>query len=157
MSKPQPSQQQLAQQQQYLRTRVMTATPEQLQLMLYDGAVRFAEAARSALDRRDLEGVFANVTKAQAIVTELLGSLRPAHAADLCGRLAAEYRYVYRKLVEVGFHHSRASADEAITVLRHQRETWALLLEQMGREKAAGRSRGMAMVPTVSAGLSIAA
>jgi flagellar protein FliS len=142
---------------QYLRTRVMTATPEQLQMMLYDGAIRFTEAARSALDRRDLEAVFRNVTKAQAIVTELLSGLRPAHGADLCGRLAAEYRYVYRKLVEVGFQHSGESADAAIDVLRNQRETWALLLEKRGQEKADGRTRGMPSAPVVSAGLSIAA
>jgi flagellar protein FliS len=143
--------------QQYLRTRVMTATPEQLQLMLYDGAVRFTEAARSALDRRDLEGVHANVTKAQAIVTELLSSLRPTHGVELCSRLAGLYRHVYRKLIEVGYNHRPESADEALEALRHQRETWSLLLEQMGREKAAGRARGTTAHPTVSAGLSIAA
>ena len=157
LSNPAPSPQQLAQQQQYLRTRVMTATPEQLQMMLYDGAVRFAEAARAALDRQDREAVFTNVTKAQAVVTELMTGLRPTHGAEVCSRLAGLYRYAYHKLVEVGFHHSAEAADAAVTVLRHQRDTWALLLEQMGHEKAAGRSRGEAFAPTVAAGLSIAA
>ena len=36
--------------QNYLRMRVMTATPEQLQMMLYDGAIRFAEQGRAALE-----------------------------------------------------------------------------------------------------------
>ena len=73
--------------QHYLRSRVMTATPEQLQLMLYDGAVRFAEAARSALARRDLEAVQANVGRTQAIVNELMSGLRPhLGSADLCSR-----------------------------------------------------------------------
>lgn len=34
-------------------TRVFTATPEQLQMMLYDGAIRFAEQARPALEKKD--------------------------------------------------------------------------------------------------------
>ena len=145
-------------QQHYLQARVMTATPEQLQMMLYDGAVRFTEGARAALDRRDLEAVFTNVTRAQAIVTELLGGLRPSHGSTLCGRLAAEYRYVFRKLIEVGFQHSVHSADDALAVLRHQRATWAMLLEQMGHEKAAGRRIGVTtFTPVASAGLSMSA
>lgn len=144
--------------QQYLRTRVMTATPEQLQLMLYDGAVRFTEAAKAALDRRDLEAVHVNVSKAQAIVTELLSGLRPTHGAGLCGRLAGVYQYVYRKLIEVGFDHRADSAEAALIVLRHQRDSWVLLLEQMGHEKAASRRRGIATHASAApAGLSIAA
>ena len=145
--------------QHYLRSRVMTATPEQLQMMLYDGALRFAEAARSALARRDLEAVQANVGRTQAIVNELMSGLRPQlGSADLCSRLGGQYRYTFRKLIEVAFDHRTDSADAAVAMLRHQRQTWVLLLEQMGREKAAGRSRGVVVHhPTVSAGLSIAA
>ncbi len=135
----------------------MTATPEQLQMMLYDGAVRFTEAARSALDRRDLEAVHENVTRAQAIVTEMLTGLRPTADQAVCGRLASLYRFVYRKLVEVGFDHRPESADEALDVLRHQRETWALLLERVGHHKAAGRAKGHAMSAGVTAGLSMSA
>ena len=42
-------------QQNYLRTKVLTATPEQLQLMLYDGAIRFAEQAKVALLNKNYE------------------------------------------------------------------------------------------------------
>ncbi len=156
MATPNPSASHNAQQ--YLRTRVMTATPEQLQLMLYDGAVRFTEAAKAAVDRRDLEAVHFNVSKAQAIITELLTGLRPAHGADLCGRLAGVYQFVYRKLIEVGFDHRADSAEAALIALRHQRDSWILLLEKMGQEKAAGRKRGVAMHASAApVGLSIAA
>ena len=157
-SKPSPSHQQLAQKQQYLRTRVMTATPEQLQLMLYDGAIRFTEAARDALGRRDLEAVHTNVTRGPSDRDR--AAERPAagpHGAEVCSRLAGLYRHVFRQLIDVGFHHTERAADEALTVLRHQRATWAMLLEQVGREKAAGRVRGQAYAPAVSMGLSIAA
>ncbi len=156
MATPNPHASQNAQQ--YLRTRVMTATPEQLQLMLYDGAVRFTEAAKAALDRRDLEAVDRNVSKAQAIITELMTGLRPTHGAKLCGRLAGVYQYVYRKLIEVGFDHRADSAEAALIALRHQRDTWVMLIEKMGHEKAASRKRGVAVHATAApAGLSIAA
>ena len=72
--------------------------------------------------------------------------------------LGGQYRYTFRKLIEVAFDHRADSAEAAVAMLRHQRQTWILLLEQMGREKAAGRSRGVVVHhPTVPARLSIAA
>src|SRR5438045_3268978 len=44
--------------QNYLRTQVLTATPEQLQMMLYDGAIRFAEQARPALAAKNWEASY---------------------------------------------------------------------------------------------------
>ena len=57
--------------QNYLRTKVFTATPEQLQLMLYDGAIRFAEQARAALEKKNFEQSFTLLTAAQKIMAEM--------------------------------------------------------------------------------------
>ena len=122
--------------QNYLRTRVLTATPEQLQMMLFDGAIRFAEQARAALEKKDFEGKYNNISRAQKIVTELLGSLKHDLSPDLCGKLAAIYHYTYRKLVEASVEHRMDSLDEALRILRYQRETWAMLLDQLGKQKA---------------------
>jgi len=123
--------------QSYLRTRVLTATPEQLQMMLYDGAIRFAEQARAALQKQDFENTFANISRAQKILTELNGGLKHKVAPDLCGKLASLYNYIYRKLVEASAHHRLDSLDEALKLLRFQRETWAMLLGKLAQEKAA--------------------
>jgi len=56
--------------QNYLRTRVMTATPEQLQMMLYDGAIRFAEQARVALQERNFEKSYNSISRVQKILVE---------------------------------------------------------------------------------------
>lgn len=124
--------------QHYLRTRVMTATPAQLQMMLYDGAVRFCEAAKTSLETRDLEGVYVNTSRAQRIVTELLSNLKPKEAPALAAQLAALYKHVYKRLTEAGVTHNAASLDEAIDLLRYQRETWALLIQQLGEHRAKG-------------------
>src|ERR1700742_3742680 len=71
--------------QNYLRTRVLTATPEQLQLMLYDGALRFGEQARLALEKKNFEDSYNNITKVQKILTELSGTLKHDLAPELCG------------------------------------------------------------------------
>ncbi|HSU69797.1 MAG TPA: flagellar export chaperone FliS [Tepidisphaeraceae bacterium] len=129
--------------QNYLRTRVLTATPEQLQLMLYDGAIRFAEQARPALEARNWEVSHVALTRAQKIMTELTSSLRHDVAADMCGRLAGLYNFVYRKLVEANVNHQVEPLDDALRILRYQRETWALLMEQLGKQKAATAAKNV--------------
>jgi flagellar protein FliS len=121
----------------YLRTKVLTATPEQLQLMLYDGAIRFSEQARLALQQKNYEQSYGLITRTQKIVTELLSGLRHDVAPDLCGKLAALYTFCYRKLIDANVEHRVEDLDEALSILRYQRETWALLLEQVGKQKAA--------------------
>jgi flagellar secretion chaperone FliS len=124
-------------QQQYLRTRVMTATPEQLQMMLYDGAIRFSEQARAALEARDYEKSYNMISRVQKIITEMSCTLKREVLPELCDKLTALYGYVYKKLIEANVQHSVGAIDEALELLRYQRETWALLLDQLGRQKAA--------------------
>jgi flagellar protein FliS len=127
--------------QNYLRTQVLTATPEQLQMMLYDGAIRFAEQARPALAARNWEASYNAISRAQKIITELTSSLRHDIAPELCGRLASIYNFIYRKLVEANVEHKGEALDEAIKILKFQRETWEMLLKQLGRQKAAEAAR----------------
>jgi flagellar protein FliS len=123
--------------QNYLRTKVFTATPEQLQLMLYDGAIRFSEQARVALEKKNFEQSFELISRAQKIIAEMTGSLKHDIAPELCGKLAALYNYVYRKLIDANVDHQIQPLDEALGILRYQRETWAMLLDQLGKTKAA--------------------
>ena len=127
--------------QNYLRTQVLTATPEQLQMMLYDGAIRFAEQARPALAAKNWEASYNAISRAQRIITELTSSLRHDIAPELCGRLASIYNFIYQKLVEANVEHKTESLDEAIRILKIQRETWEMLLKQLGRQKAAQAAR----------------
>jgi flagellar protein FliS len=122
--------------QNYLRTRVLTATPEQLQMMLYDGAIRFTDAGKAAIIRKDWEATYLNLSRAQKIITELSSSLKPSIAPELCAKLSSLYNFIYRKLVEASMHHTVESADEALKLLRYQRDTWAMLMEKLGKEKA---------------------
>ena len=54
----------------YLRTRIMTATPEELRLMLYDGALKFTTQARAALEEKNYESSYNCLMRAQKIVLE---------------------------------------------------------------------------------------
>lgn len=120
----------------YLRTKVFTATPEQLQLMLYDGAIRFAEQGKAALQQKNYEASFNALSRAQKIIAELQCGLRPDLAPELCGKLSALYTFVFRKLVEANIERRLDAVDDALNILRYQRETWVLLLDQLGKAKA---------------------
>ena len=122
---------------QYLRTKVQTATPEQLQMMLFDGALRFGEQAKIALQNQKFEESFNLICKVQKILAELSCTLKHSVFPDLCKKLSALYTYAYRQLVDANMNHSLPAMDEALKVLRYQRETWGLLLEQIGKSKAA--------------------
>jgi flagellar secretion chaperone FliS len=132
-----------AAQQQYLRTKVLTATAEQLQLMLFDGAIRFCEKGRVALEAKNWEQSYKSITDAQAIVTQLLGALKTSISPDLCDKLKALYVYAYKKLVDANLNHKIESLDEAVKVLKYQRETWVMLMEQLSKQKAAAAAATM--------------
>ncbi len=121
----------------YLRAKVLTATPEQLQLMLYDGALRFGEQARAALEQGNFEQSYQLICRVQKILTEMSCTLKHEVFPDLCKHLSALYNFAYRKLIEANIEHRLDSLDEALNVLRYQRETWAMLLDQLGKKKAA--------------------
>ena len=125
----------------YLRTRVLTATPEQLQMMLYDGAVAFCEQAKAALIEKNFEPSYNLICRVQKIVLELTCTLKHDVAPEICSKLAALYNFAYRKLIEANIEHKVESLEDAVTILKYQRETWSLLMDQLGKQKAAVAAR----------------
>lgn len=121
----------------YLRTKILTASPEELRLMLFDGALKFAKQARKALDRDkpEFDTVYENLTKAQKIVLELSTSMKAEVAPDLVEKLSGLYTYIYRRLVDANVEHEVGPLDEAIKLLAFERETWVLLMEKNAAER----------------------
>jgi flagellar protein FliS len=73
----------------------------------------------------------------QKIITEMSCTLKRDVFPDLCDKLTALYGYVYKRLIDANVRHSVEAIDEALELMRYQRETWAMLLDQLGRQKAA--------------------
>lgn len=120
----------------YLRDAVMTATPEQLQLMLYDGAIKFALQAKDALENRKYEESYNKLSRAQAVILEMLNGLRREVNPQLCDQMAAVYNFLYRKLIDASVQKDPSCIDDAVKVLRYQRETWVMLMEKVAQLKA---------------------
>ena len=141
----------------YLKNAVMTATPEQLQLMLYDGAIRFAGQARDALGRGDYEESCEKLIRAQNIVLEMRNGLRHDVNESLCSQMSALYTFIYNRLVDGNMKRSQSAIDEALKILHHQRETWQMLLDKVRSERARTSTRSDLDVAAAAsgAGLSI--
>ena len=117
----------------YLRNQVLTARPEQLRLMLFDGAIRFLHTGRKGLQAQDYDVSYTHISKAQKIVLELSNSLNRDVMPEVTEKLSALYTYIYRLLIDASTKRETEPLDEAIKLLQYERETWALLIE-----KAAG-------------------
>jgi flagellar protein FliS len=115
----------------YLRTKVLTASPEQLRLMLLEGAVKFCRQGRHALTTRNFEGMYDALTRAQRIVLELSNALNHKVNAELCERLAALYTYIYKRLVDTNIERDISALDEAIKLLDYERETWVMAIRKL--------------------------
>lgn len=122
--------------QQYLRAAVLTATAEQLHLMLVDGAIRFALRGADCLEANDSEGAFHAFDRAQRIVLQMQAGLRREVHPEIVDQLSGLYNFIYRRLIDANVRRDRKAVDDALRILRHHRETWAMLLEKLGRETA---------------------
>ena len=120
----------------YLKTKVLTASPEQLQLMLFDGAIRFCEQARVAIKAGEIENSFNLLNKAEKIVMELNSSMREELAPDTCANMRSLYIFCYEKMVSANVKKEIEPLEEALKILRHMRETWIMLMEKLQQEKA---------------------
>lgn len=119
----------------YLRNTILQASPEQLQLMLYDGAIRYSLQGREAILRKDYEATYEKLSRAQKILLEMQAGLRPEVNRELCERLSGLYNFIYRKLVSGSVNHDVSDIDDALKILRMERQTWVILMEKVAAER----------------------
>lgn len=122
----------------YLTTKVMSATPEELRLMLLDGAIKFARQGLEGLRSKDFEMSYTGVSQCRNIVLELLNGVRADVAPDLAEKVRAVYSYLYNELVEVGMERDERRLEKAIDLLEYERETWAMLMAKVASERTGG-------------------
>lgn len=115
----------------YLRTRVLTATPEELRLMLFDGAIKFSRQAIEARKADDRETAYHGLMRAQKIVLELSDSLKHDVDPELTSKMSALYMYIYKLLVDANVNHTSKEIEEAVKLLEYERETWQMLIAQL--------------------------
>jgi len=122
----------------YLRTRVMSARPEELRLMLIEAAIRFATQAKEGLERKDFEASYLGFGQCRDIVTELMTTAKSDEAPELAEKIRALYAFLYSELVDASFGRDTAKVSKVIELLEFEAETWRLACEKLKAERATG-------------------
>jgi len=116
----------------YLRTKVLTANPAELRMLLLDGALRFARRGRTGLAEKNFEEAYNGISQCQSIVMELINALRDDVDPTLCEQLRGLYVFMYSQLVSGLSEKNVEHVDEVIRLLEYERETWSMVMEQFG-------------------------
>jgi len=113
----------------YLETEVLTATPQKLQLMMINGALKFANQAKS-LRAHDPATAWEKLIRCREIVAEVLGSLKP-DGSEVMKTVAGIYIFLFQELTNVQADDDYERLDGVITVLEEERQTWVELCQAM--------------------------
>jgi len=106
----------------YQQNSVMTASPEELTLMLYNGCLKFIKLAKKAMLDKQFEEKNKNLLKAQAIILELRSTLNPDIA--LSKDLERLYEYHNNSLMEANMKNDAAALDTVLEGVTELRNTW---------------------------------
>lgn len=109
----------------YRQSQAQTASPTQLVVMLYDGAVRFLSLAREKMATGELEQRHIYLLKAQRILGELLASLDREKGGEVAENLSRIYLYMIQQLMEANMQDKAEPVNEVIELLLELRESWA--------------------------------
>lgn len=109
----------------YRKTQIETATPPQLVLMLYEGAIRFCDRAFEAMKVQDLEAQNENLIKVQNILGELLAALNQEAGGELAVNLRRIYLYLIEQLVLANLYDKQDTVVHVRDMLQSLRDAWA--------------------------------
>lgn len=106
----------------YRNSKILTATPADLTLMLYDGAIKFCNIALMAMEKKDYEKVNTNIIKAERIITEFRSTL--IFKYPIAKDFDNVYQMVYQRLVDANIKKDTELLEEAVGYIREMRDTW---------------------------------
>ncbi|MDK2806673.1 MAG: flagellar secretion chaperone FliS [Thermoanaerobacterium sp.] len=107
----------------------MTASPEELVMMLYNGIIRFVNEAKQAIDDRNIEGAHNSITRAQDIVLELMSTLDMQY--DISKNLYSIYDYISRRLIEANLKKDKVALDEVESLVSDLKDTWGKAMDKV--------------------------
>jgi flagellar secretion chaperone FliS len=111
----------------YRQQSIMTASPGQLVVMLYDGALRFLLQAATAMRADDNLLADAKLRRAEAIIDELHATLDKERGGEIASRLEGIYVFCKRHLIEARIERDAGRIDKVSELLGELREAWATI------------------------------
>jgi flagellar secretion chaperone FliS len=116
---------------QYLESRVLTAPPPRLHLMLVEGALRFGRKAEEALQQGEVVAAATQLLRVVDIVGELLAGVRESKE-PLNQQIAELYWFIFRRVSAAKINSDAKALAEALRLLEIERQTWQMVCEKFG-------------------------
>jgi flagellar secretion chaperone FliS len=106
----------------YQDSKILTASPAELTLMLYEGAIKFCNLAMMAIEKQEHSKANTNIIKAERIISELRVTLDFKY--PVAQEFDTVYEYIYRRLIEANIKKDADILEEALGYIREMRDTW---------------------------------
>jgi flagellar secretion chaperone FliS len=132
----------------YLVTEVMTATPQKLQLMLIDAAIRQVRYAQDHWSDKVVANRY--VRQAQKIINGILDGIDFSTKSPLVAKIAQVYAFIYTTLARAMLNHDEKKIGEALRLLEIEQETWRQLCEKLGTAAAPNLSAHFPLADNIS-------
>jgi len=113
---------------QYNNSKVLTASPAELTLMLYDGAIKFCNIALLGIEQKDIEKSHTNIVKVQRIIDEFRSTLD--HKYPVAEDFDRVYVYILQRLFEANIKKDKEILEEVLGHLRSMRDTWKEVMQK---------------------------
>lgn len=113
---------------QYTNSKVLTASPAELTLMLYEGAIKFCNIAIVAIEKKDVEKANYNIMRVQKIVDEFRATLDMKYPVSQ--DFDRVYVYLQKRLLEANVSKDKEILEEINTHLRSMRDTWKEVMKR---------------------------
>lgn len=123
----------------YQQNNVKTASPAELTLMLYDGAIKFCSMAITALDKGNLEECNKYVAKTKRIIVEFRMTLDFNY--DVADDFDRVYDYIHWVLTQANVKKDRGLLEEALKQIRGMRDTWKNVMKAAKEAPKAGKEQ----------------
>lgn len=117
---------------QYNNSKILTASPAELTLMLYDGSIRFCNIAIDAVERKDAAKAHKNIVKVENIIDYLRKTLDMKY--PVAQDFERMYVYLEKRLVEANMKKDKEILEEINSHLHAIRDTWKEVM-RINREK----------------------
>lgn len=124
----------------YKRQQIMTATPEALTLMLYNGCLKFMNEGKDAIEAKQWEQANISLQKAQNIISEFRITLNMEY--EISKQLMPLYNYTYDRLVEGNMKSDTAMVQEAIDIIKELRDAWAQAMKKARQDSGTKNVQG---------------
>lgn len=116
---------------QYQKNKILTASPAEVTLMLYEGAIKFCNIAIMAIENKDIEKAYNNIMKTQRIIEEFRNTLdRKYPVSEDFDRI---YIYLLQRLYVANIKKDAEVLREVNTHLRSLRDTWKEVMKQCNK------------------------